>query len=197
MQRKRLFSKQIGNGIGETIMNWINNYDLFILLTSQEKNSYICENFYYLHFDRSEHPHNYSLHKTTEKEKQVVFRFLAYLIAQVQVMIECNLLYRDEMNIEEIKKLSLQCSSEVVKIISTWITDDENSNFDTNIVSINNHEEFDYYCDEIIQRLLNGQQINKEEMICLMHSLESFIENISDFFETSVYLRFTKGERGM
>lgn len=144
-----------------------------------------------------EHPHNYNLHKTTEKEKQVVFRFLAYLIAQIQGMIEYNPAFRDEMNIEEIKKLSLQYLSEVVKVISTWITDDENSNFDTKIVSVNNHEEFDYYCDEIIQRLLNGQQINKEKVICLMHSLELFIESISDFFETSGYARlYGSGRKG-
>ena len=173
-------------------MNWVNDYEQFELLTTQEEDSVICEEFFHLHFDRLERQYSYSIHKTTEKEKQVIFRFLAYFIAQVQVMIECNLLYRDEMNMKEIKKLSLQCLSEVLKIISTWITDDENSNFDTNIVSVNNHEEFDYYCDEIIQRLLNGQQINKEKIIYLVRSLGAFIENISDFFETPVYLRLTE-----
>lgn len=171
-------------------MNWIYDYEMFELLTTPEEDSVICEEFFHLHFDRLERQYSYSIHKTTEKEKQVIFRFLAYFIAQVQVMIECNLLYRDEMNMKEIKKLSLQCLSEVLKIISTWITDDENINFDTNIVSVNNHEEFDYYCDEIIQRLLNRQQINKEKMIYLVRSLGAFIESISDFFETSVYLRF-------
>lgn len=177
-------------------MKWVNNYRLFELLTMPEESSVICEEFYCLHFDRLEHQYSYSIHKTTEKEKQVIFRFLAYLIAQAQVMIECNMLYRDEMNMKEIKKLSLQCLSGVLKIISTWITDDESCNFSITAVSVNNHEEFDCYCDEIIQRLLNGQQINKEKMIYLVRSLGAFIENISDFFETSVYLQFADGKEG-
>lgn len=38
-----------------------------------------------------------------------------------------------------------------------------------------------------IKRLLNAQE-NVNETICMLHSLESFVESVKGYFETPVYL---------
>lgn len=163
-------------------MNWANNHMLFELLTANEDNSEICKKFYHLQ------ERNPALYAINEEEKRVVFRFLAYLIAQDQVMISCNMLYRNKMSIEEIKNIVLKSLSYTIKAILLVCTDKQKYNKSgTAVDKITDYKEFDYHCDEIILQLLDGQVNNRKEMLHLLLSLQSFVDSISNFFETTVY----------